>query len=93
MLRNGYSWKKEEKILSCAGETIPLAKREILLLDFLIERIDKIATSVIIEHLLWQENVSDCHGSLSHLLKRLRKKLPQELIENVYGEGYRIHSS
>lgn len=92
LLRNGYSWKKEERILSCAGETIPLTKRENLLLDFLIERINKIATPDIIEHLLWQEDDADRQGSLSHLLKRLRKKLPEELIENIYGEGYRIHS-
>jgi len=52
LLRNNYSWKKEEKILSYSGETIPLTKREILLLDLLIERIDKITTPDIIKHLL-----------------------------------------
>ena len=38
------------------------------------------------------ENVKDHATSLSHLIKRLRKKLPEVLIENIYGEGYKIHS-
>jgi DNA-binding response OmpR family regulator len=92
-LQNGYFWKEEEKILSYGDKVISLTKREILLLDFLVERLDSIVTPGIIEALIWQdEDVKDYATSLSHLIKRLRKKLPEALIENVYGEGYRILS-
>ena len=92
-LQNGYIWGKEEKILSHNNKMISLTKREISLLDFLIERLNNIVTPEVIESLLWEdEGDSDHYSSLSHLLKRLRKKLPEELIENIYGEGYRIAS-
>jgi DNA-binding response OmpR family regulator len=92
-LQNGYFWKKEEKILSYHDEIIPLTKREIMLLDCLLEQLNRIVTFEVIEALIWQnEDDADHYSSLSHLLKRLRKKLPEELIENIYAEGYRIHS-
>lgn len=93
-LKNGYFWKKEKKILSYGDAFIPLTIREIMLLDFMIKRLNSIVTFEVIEMLIWEdEDDSDHYSSLSHLLKRLRKKLPEELIENIYGEGYRIHSS
>jgi len=92
-LRNGYVWKKEEKVLSHNNINISLAKRELILLEYLIENLNRIVTFYIIEELLWNgETVEevDKHASLRQLLKRLRKKLPEELVENIYGEGYRI---
>jgi len=62
-------------------------------LEYLIENLNSIVTLYIIEELLWYgETVEevDKHASFRQLLKRLRKKLPEELIENIYGEGYRI---
>ncbi|WP_415408042.1 response regulator transcription factor [Sulfurovum sp. CS9] len=92
-LQNDYFWKKEEKILSHNDEIITLTKREIILLDFLVEQLNKIVTYEVIEKLIWEDKDDvDHYSSLSHLLKRLRKKLPEELIENIYAEGYRIHA-
>ncbi len=91
ILKNGYEWKSEERILSNDGKVIYLTKREMILLDLMIQQINKIVTPYTIENLLWQDhNRVDASSSLSHLLKRLRKKLPKELIENIYAEGYRI---
>ena len=91
--QNGYFWKKEEKILCHLDEIIPLTKREIILLEHLVENTNKIIPFSAIEALIWQDSdLEDRRHSLSHLLKRLRKKLPEELIENIYGEGYRIIS-
>jgi len=92
-LKNGYAWKSEERILIYGEKQISLTKREMTLLDFMIREIDKVITPYIIEELLWQDkDPIDVNSSMSHMLKRLRKKLPKELIENIYGEGYRISS-
>ena len=92
-LQNDYFWKNEEKILSYGNKIIPLTKREIMLVGYLIERLDSIVTIDAITVLIWQnEDGVDHYSSLSHLLKRLRKKLPEALIENVYAEGYRIRA-
>jgi len=92
-LRNDYIWKKEEKELSFLDETISLTKRERMLLEFMIQQLNRVVIFESITELIWEdEEYSVAYSSLSHLLKRLRKKLPKELIENIYGEGYRITS-
>ncbi|MEA2047937.1 MAG: response regulator transcription factor [Campylobacterota bacterium] len=93
LLQNGYSWKKEEKVLYYGNEIISLTKRERILLRFFIEQLNKVVTVESITNLIWDdEEYSVAYSSLSHLLKRLRKKCPEELIENIYGEGYKIVS-
>jgi len=92
-LRNDYIWKKEEKELCYQEETIPLTKRERVLLECMMQQLNKVVTFNTIADLIWEdEEYSVVYSSLSHLLKRLRKKFPEELIENIYGEGYRITS-
>lgn len=62
-------------------------------MEYLIENLNRIVTFYAIEELIWQsetEKEVNKHASLGQLLKRLRKKLPEELVENIYGEGYRI---
>ncbi len=93
VLKSDYSWKKKEKMLCYGDETISLTKRERIFLEFMVEQVDDIVTFFSIENLIWEDEESEiAYSSLSHLLKRLKKKLPEELIENIYGEGYRITS-
>lgn len=91
LLKNGYSWKKEEKILCHHDIVIPLTKREGIFFSFMIKQVNNIATLENITGFICGNEESEvAYSSLSHLLKRLRKKLPEELIENIYGEGYRV---
>ncbi|WP_309496827.1 response regulator transcription factor [Sulfurovum sp.] len=93
VLKNGYSWKKEEKILYHHKMVISLTKRESILLDFMIQQCNTVIPCDNITNLIWEdETYAVAYSSLSHLLKRLRKKLPEELIENIYGEGYKVIS-
>jgi len=93
LLQNDYIWQKEEKILLHCNETIPLTKRERILLEFMTQQLSRVITFDSITNLIWEDKEYDvAYSSLSHLLKRLKKKLPEELIENIYGEGYRIAS-
>ena len=93
VFKSGYYWKKKEKILYYGDEIIPLTKREIIFLEFMVKQVDEIVTFFSIANLIWEDEESHiAYSSLSHLLKRLKKKLPEELIENIYGEGYRIPS-
>lgn len=93
LLQNGYSWKKEEKIFFHNDQIIPLTKRETVFIEFMIEQVNKVVTLNSIGNLIWEnEDSSVAYSSLSHLLKRLKKKLPEKFIENIYGEGYRVSS-
>jgi len=94
MLQNDYFWKKEERALCHGDDIIPLTKRERAFLGLMVKHVDIIVTFSSISNLMWENEESQiAYSSLSHLLKRLKKKLPDELIENIYGEGYRIASS
>ena len=94
MLQNDYFWKKEERALFHGDEIIPLTKRERIFLGMMVNHVDTIVAFSSILNLMWENEESQvAYSSLSHLLKRLKKKLPDELIENIYGEGYRITSS
>ena len=93
VLKSDYSWKKKEKVLCYADESVPLTKREIIFLEFMVKQVDSIVTFDSISNLIWEDEESaTAYSSLSHLLKRLKKKLPEELIDNIYGEGYKITS-
>ena len=93
LLENDYFWRKKEKILCHGEEIIPLTKREIIFLELMVKKVNQIVTFITIANLIWEDEESQvAYSSLSHLLKRLKKKLPKELIENIYGEGYRIRS-
>ena len=92
-LQNGYFWQTEERVLLYGDEMISLTKRERVLLDLLVKRLNTIVTQEVIIEQIWENEDSEEHSaSLRHLFKRLRKKLPVELIENIYAEGYRIRA-
>ena len=58
-----------------------------------LKQVDEIVPFINIANLIWEYEESEiAYSSLSHLLKRLKKKLPEELIDNIYGEGYRTTS-
>ncbi len=92
-LQNNYFWEKDEKCLLYHDTIILLTKRERILFEFMIQQLNQVVPSNSIIYLIWGEEYDISHRSLSHLLKRLRKKLPEELIENIYGEGYKIASN
>ncbi len=91
-LRSSYEWRVTQRVLLFEGRIIVLTSRETTLLKSLIDNINTVITITMIENSVWKDDGADHHISFSHLLKRLRKKLPEELIENIYGEGYRILS-
>jgi len=93
VLKSDFFWKKKEKMLCYGDESIPLTKREIIFLELMVKQVDNIVAISSITNLIWENEESQiAYSSLSHLLKRLKKKLPEELVENIYGEGYRITS-
>lgn len=92
-LKGTYVWKKKEKSLCHDNVIISLTKREIIFLEFMVQHLDEIIAFESISNLMWYDEEYDtAYSSFSHLLKRLKKKLPEELIENIYGSGYRISS-
>jgi len=92
-LNNDFIWHSDSRILTHEGITISLCASETALLDLLISNrnitfsIDDIFNVVYDDY--FEKDLSI--DSVKSLLKRIRKKVPSNLIKNIYGEGYRIN--
>lgn len=86
-------WDKESKQLYLDEKIVKLTKKEVLLLEVLLKYSEKTHTVEEIINILWadDENNSPDVNNLKNVISRLRKKVPNLDIENVYGFGYRIN--
>ena len=86
-------WNKELKQIFLEEKSQKLTKKEIKLLDLLLKYREKTHTIEEILAYLWaeEENVSPDISNLKNVISRLRKKIPNLDIENVYGFGYRLN--
>lgn len=91
-LKEGFSFNRDSKKLIFENSEIKLTKHESLFLELMTSKKDRVFTSDEIYNYLWDE-VETCESSatkLKDLIKRLRKKLPKDSIENIYGAGYKL---
>lgn len=87
-----FIWNKKTKTLLKNNNPVKLTKKELLLIDLLLSSNDKIYSLSEITYHIWDEDYEekDCISNLKNIISRLRNKIPQINIENVYGVGYKI---
>ena len=90
-LPENYIWNFDAQVLTCNEREINLTVKERIILSILLKNNNKV---VVYDHLkeeLWTNDpFSANRNSLKTLISTLRKKLPKNLIKNVYGLGYKI---
>lgn len=77
----------------CHNDILPLSRRDYELLSAMICNSQQVLTYELIHELLWDEEYIDDFDSRNRVrcqVKRLRKKLPEDMIENVRDVGFRI---
>ncbi len=89
-LKNNYMWNTELQELKNDNKTIELTSKEKKILTLLFSRKDKVFSYDEIFDYFWMEEESFTLNSLKNLIKRLRKKLPEDTIINQFNEGYKI---
>lgn len=90
-LFEGFTYSiEQEKLVDGEGEEIKLAKKEILLLNLFAKNLDKNISFERIEQYVWGGELTTTEN-IRALVKRLRKKLPEDTIENQGGIGYRLN--
>jgi DNA-binding response OmpR family regulator len=85
----GFHWDTSSAVLSKNDEDIALTKSELALFKLLSSKEKNIYSAVDIEVYVFDDNLSDARR-VRNLLSRLKRKLECELIESIYGEGYRF---
>jgi DNA-binding response OmpR family regulator len=70
-----------------------LTKKELHLIELLLQVPEKTYTNEEIMFALWNDDFDTIPdiANLKNLISRLRKKLPNLNIENIYGFGYRLN--
>lgn len=90
-LKENYLWNHETGELLCKDMIVSLTKTEKKLFTLLVSRIDYVFSyDEIIENLWGDYGDFSKVDSLKTLIKNLRKKLPKESVENVFGIGYKL---
>ncbi len=87
-----YNWDKKNMILKYNNEIIDLSKNEIAILNVLFLAPGQIFSNEMLFEIINDNYEKDISiDAIKSTLKRLRKKLPEELIQNVYAQGYKIN--
>ncbi len=89
-LRENYSWNMELKELKHHNNIIELTTKERTLLELFFSHKNRVFSYDEIFEYVWRYNEQISLNSLKNMIKRLRKKLPDNTIVNVFNEGYKI---
>jgi len=81
-----------QRVLFDQDEQIKLTKNEILLLEALIAQPNTLLSPLKLFNAVWSYEKEYSLDSIRTLIKKLRKKLPPNSIENIYGGGYKLHT-
>ena len=92
LLGDGYVYDFVTHSLTGADGDTALAKKEILFLELLAQDEHRIVSFEEIEEYVWEGEPTTLIN-IRALVKRLRKKIPQEAIKIVKGLGYGLSAS
>ncbi len=89
-LDSNFIFNKENDSLCNKTENIYLTKYEIIFLQLLTNKIGKIYSNddIVANYIAHNENLDA--QNIRKLVSKLRKKLPKNSLESIYGVGYRI---
>lgn len=90
-LTDEYSWNTELKELKFHNKIIDLTNKERNFLSLLLSHKNRAFNYNEIFEYVWTNEELISLNSLKNLVKRLRKKLPENMISNVFNEGYKIN--
>lgn len=84
---DGYSFDAQSSIIEHNGTRERLSKKERLLLGLFLSDKGKVVSYKKIQSIVWEGNFASL-DSIRSLIRRLRKKIPENYIETVVDIGY-----
>lgn len=74
-----------------AGECVHMTSKEFLILEFLIQRANKVISRTdLIEYIWWAEDLFSADGKLDVYISTIRKKLGKHIISTIKWVGYKV---
>ena len=90
-LPDDYSWDFQLKELKYHNVLVELTNKEKIFLELLFSHKNRVFTYDEISDYVWGYDDSIPLNGLKNIVKRLRKKLPEDTILNIFNEGYKIN--
>jgi len=89
-LNESFTYDRESKSLINNKENIYLTKYEIIFIQLLTTNLGKIYSNedIVANYLIHDETIDA--QNIRKLVSKLRKKLPEDSLESIYGVGYRF---
>lgn len=83
-------WDRRTRMFFNKNKIVDLTKNERILFELLLNKKNEVVKPSDISSYVWDDiesdNIND--ASIRNLVKRLRKKLPVDIIQSIYGSGY-----
>jgi DNA-binding response OmpR family regulator len=89
-LSDEFFWEIEEELLKYKNKALDLTKQETKLIALLFKNINKKVSYELISCELWGETFLGNRERIKTIVKQLRKKLPYNIIKNIFAYGYKI---
>ena len=83
-------YNKTNQNLIVDENIIKLTQNEIITIEYFLDNKNKIVSSSDIFYEIWGFDKEYNPNSIRTLIKKIRKKLPLNMIENIYGGSYRF---
>ncbi len=90
ILSKNLIWDNDTKILQYETKTVKLTQSETILLDTLINHINRPMSSELLFDEIFNFDKEYSAQTIRVIVSKLRKKLPVNIIENIYGHQYII---
>ena len=90
-LPDDYSWDFQLKELKYHNVIVELTNKEKIFLELLFSHKNRVFTYDEISDYVWGYDDSIPLNGLKNIVKRLRKKLPEDTILNIFNDGYKIN--
>jgi len=90
-LSDGFCFDPERRTLTQGNQQILLTKKELLVLELLLQHRGSVVSLNQIEHAVWDEPTTP--DAIRMVIKNLRAKSSANLIKTVKGLGYLIHTA
>jgi DNA-binding response OmpR family regulator len=94
-LAQNLYWNKKTEELIDNNSVVKLTKKELILISLLLKYPEKTHDNDEIISMMWADDIDKSPDitNLKNIISRLRKKVPDLNIENIYSFGYKIHIS
>jgi len=87
---NELCYNKIEQVLYFKDRPVVLSKHESLIVEKLVSKLNLIVSNDEIVDYLYECGKEASYENIRKMMYRLRKKLPDEIIQNIHGLGYKI---